>query len=55
MRNFYSEGGDTLEQFAQRSCGCPILGGVQGQVGLGPGQPRPVVGNTTHGRRVGTR
>jgi len=23
----------------QRDCGCPILGGVQGQVGWGPGQP----------------
>ena len=24
---------------AQRGCGCPIPGGVQGQVGRGPGQP----------------
>jgi len=24
---------------AQRGCGCPILGGVHGQVGWGPGQP----------------
>jgi len=24
---------------AQRGCGCPIPGGVQGQVGWGPGQP----------------
>jgi len=23
----------------QRGCGCPITGGVQGQVGWGPGQP----------------
>jgi len=28
-----------LEQGAQRDCGCPIPGGVQGQVGWGPGQP----------------
>ena len=28
-----------LEQAAQRGCGCPIPGGVQGQVGWGPGQP----------------
>jgi len=28
-----------LEQVAQRGCGCPNPGGVQGQVGLGPGQP----------------
>ncbi|KAK4819096.1 LOW QUALITY PROTEIN: hypothetical protein QYF61_025355 [Mycteria americana] len=27
------EGGETLEQVAQRSCGCPIPGSVQGQVG----------------------
>ena len=27
-----------LEQAALRGCGCPILGGVQGQVGWGPGQ-----------------
>ena len=28
-----------LEQAAQRGCGCPIPGGVQGQVGWDPGQP----------------
>ena len=28
-----------LEQAAQRSCGCPIPGGVQGQVGWGPRHP----------------
>ena len=27
------------EQAAQRGCGCPIPGGVQDQVGWGPGQP----------------
>ena len=27
-----------LEQAAQRGCGCPAPGGVQGQVGWGPGQ-----------------
>ena len=27
-----------LEQAAQRGCGCPVPGGVQGQVGWGPGQ-----------------
>jgi len=26
------EGGEALEQVAQRSSGCPLLGGVQGQV-----------------------
>ena len=28
-----------MEQVAKRSCGCPIPGGVQGQVGWSPGQP----------------
>ena len=28
-----------LEQVAQRGCGCPVPGGVQGQVRWGPGQP----------------
>ena len=28
-----------LEQTAWKGCGCPIHGGVQGQVGWGPGQP----------------
>ena len=27
-----------LEQTAQRGCGCPVPGGVQGQVGWGPAQ-----------------
>ena len=38
-----------LEQIDKRDCGCPIPGGVQGQVGWGPGQsdlvPDLVVGN----------
>ena len=28
-----------LKQAAKRGCGCPIPGGIQGQVGWGPGQP----------------
>ena len=32
-----------LEQAAQRSCGCLVPGGVQGQVGWGPGQPALVL------------
>ena len=36
------ESGEVLEQAAQRGCGCPIPGGVQGQVGWGPGQCGPV-------------
>ncbi|KFU85660.1 Ras GTPase-activating-like IQGAP3, partial [Chaetura pelagica] len=33
------EGGESLGQVAQRSCGCPIPGGVEGQVGWGLEQP----------------
>ena len=33
------ESGEVLARAAQRGCGCPIPGGVQGQVGWGPGQP----------------
>ena len=29
---------EALAQEAQRSCGCSTPGGVQGQVGWGPGQ-----------------
>ena len=35
---------------AQRSCGCPIPGGTEGQVGWGPGQPELVGGSPAHGR-----
>ena len=31
--------GEVLAQASQRSCGCFIPGGVQGQVGWGPGHP----------------
>ena len=53
--NLHSEGGEALAQVAQRSCGCPIPGMVQGQVGWGPGQPDLVGGVPAHGRGVGTR
>jgi len=46
--NFYSEGSETLEQVAQRNCGCPILADVQGQVGEGTGQPELVGCHTAH-------
>ena len=36
---------EALAQAAQRSCGCPITGVAQGQVGWGPGQPQLVTGN----------
>ena len=49
--------GEVLAQAAQRGCGCPIPGSVQGQVGWGPGQPGLVldteVGGPVCGREVG--
>ena len=46
-----------LFSFSQRGCGCPISGGVQGQVGWGPGQPGLVlnveVGGPACGRGAG--
>ena len=42
---------------AQKGCECPVLGGVQDQVGRGPGQPGLVldmeVGGPACGGRVG--
>jgi len=32
---FYNEGGEALAQVAQRSCGCPLPGNIQGQVEWG--------------------
>ena len=32
---FYSKGSEALAQVAQRSRGCPIPGGIQGQAGWG--------------------
>ena len=46
------EGGKTLAQVAQRSCGCPLPGSVQGQVGRGFEQPDLVEGVPAHGRGV---
>ena len=48
------ESSKVLKQAAQRGCGCPIPGGVQGQVGWGPGKPGLVsdteVGGPAFGR-----
>ena len=49
------EGGEALEQVVQRSCGCSIPGGVQGQVGQGSGHPDLVGGIPAYGRGYGTR
>ena len=50
MEISYSDGGEALEQVVQRSCGCPIPGGIQGQAVWGPGQPDLVRGNPDHSR-----
>jgi len=47
--------GEALAQVAQRSCGCPLPGSVQGQVGWGFQQPGLVEGVPAHGSAVGTR
>jgi len=39
------EESEALTEAAQRSYGCPIPGGAQGQAGLGPWQPSLVGGN----------
>ncbi|CAM9222639.1 unnamed protein product, partial [Bubo scandiacus] len=46
------EGGETLAQVAQRSCGCPLPGSVQGQVGRGFDQCDLVEGVPAHGRGI---
>jgi len=52
-KNFFTEGGEMLEQVAQRSCARPLPVSVQGQVGWGFEHPGLVEG--AHGRGVGTR
>lgn len=42
--------GESVEQFAQGSCGCPIPGSVKVQTGWGSGQPNLVVGNLVRDR-----
>jgi len=44
------EGGEALAQVAQRSCGCPLPGRVQGQAGWSSEQPGLVEGVPAHGR-----
>ena len=46
------EGAAALAQGAQRSCGCPIPGSVQGHVGWGLEQPALVEDVPAHGRGV---
>ena len=54
-REFFTRGGDALEQVVQGGCGCPIPGGIRGQAGCGSGQPGVVVGDPAHSRGVETR
>jgi len=49
----YNEGGETLEQVAQRAGRCPIPGNIQGQVGRGSDQPDLVEDDLAHYSRVG--
>ena len=51
----YCEGSETLAQVAQRSCGCPLPGSVQGQAECGFEQPGLVEGVPADGRGFGTR
>jgi len=51
----WHEGGEALEQVAQRSCGCHLSGSVQGQAGWSSEQPGLVEDVPAHGRGVGTR
>jgi len=44
-----------LAQVAQRNCGCPLPGSVQGQVGWGCEQPGLVEDVPVHGRGIVTR
>ena len=46
-----AESGEVLAQAAQRGCRCPVPGGVQGQVGWGPGEVNGEVGGPAWGRR----
>jgi len=50
-----SEGGEALAQVAQRSCGCPLLGRAQGQVGWSSEHPGLVEDVPADGGGVGTR
>jgi len=49
-KNFFTQGGDTLEEVAQGGCGCSITGGIQGQARCVSGKPGLVVGDPTHSR-----
>ena len=47
---FLCESNETLEQVAQRHCGCPLPGGVQGHARWGFEQPGLAGGVLVHGK-----
>ena len=55
IKILHCEGGETLEQVAQRGCDCPLPRSVPGQVGCDFEQPDLVEGLPAHDRGVGTR
>ena len=50
---FYLEGGETLQQVAQRGGRCSIPGNIQGHVGWGSEQPDVVEDVPAHCRGIG--
>ena len=48
----YNENGERLEEVAQTSCGCAIIGRVQGELGRGFEQRDLVKDVPVHGRGV---
>jgi len=51
----YCEGGKALDEVAQRSCGCPLPGSIQGQVGCISEQRGLVESLPVRGRGSGTK
>ena len=51
----YCEGGKALDEVAQRSCGCPLPGSVQGQANWVFEQRGLAEGVPVHSRGFGTR
>lgn len=51
----YKGSSEVLEQATQRGSGCSVPGGVQGQVGWGPGQPGLVLNEEVGGPACGQR
>lgn len=51
----YCVGYKVLEELAQKSSGCPILGCIQGQSGWGFGDPDLFRDVSVYGKTIGTR